>query len=268
MIHLMRNELVKNGVDIRLRTRADKIVIKDGCVSGVVAGGQLIPCRAALSNGNLKKTILELAGEQHFAPEFIEEVKKVRINNSSCQVYMGIRKGEEIENIGDLFFTSTADKFDSDKLMARQPITSRTYSFYYPYTRPGWDRYAIVSSTNALHEDWADLSVDEYQAAKEWLIEDTFKALEKYIPDVRTKVDYVTAATPKTFERYTMHIGGSSFGTKFEGLGPSMYLSEKLPGLYHTGSVAIIMSGWLGAANYGAIVTNNIDQYLYSKEEA
>ena len=33
-------------------------------------------------------------------------------------------------------------------------------------------------------------------------------------------------------------------------------------GLYHAGSVGIIMSGWLGAMNYGVIVANEVDSQL------
>jgi hypothetical protein len=33
-------------------------------------------------------------------------------------------------------------------------------------------------------------------------------------------------------------------------------------GLFHSGSVGIIMSGWLGAMNYGVIVANEVDKYL------
>jgi hypothetical protein len=35
-----------------------------------------------------------------------------------------------------------------------------------------------------------------------------------------------------------------------------------LGGLYHAGSVGIIMSGWLGAMNYGVIVANEVENYL------
>jgi hypothetical protein len=43
-----------------------------------------------------------------------------------------------------------------------------------------------------------------------------------------------------------------------------MKLSEQVEGLYHAGSVGIIMSGWLGAANYGAITANQVDGRLHS----
>ena len=58
------------------------------------------------------------------------------------------------------------------------------------------------------------------------------------------------------------HHEGASFGTKFEGLPVSQALPSQITGLYHAGSVGIIMSGWLGAINYGVIVSNEVDQLL------
>lgn len=59
-------------------------------------------------------------------------------------------------------------------------------------------------------------------------------------------------------QRYVRHRDGTSFGTKFEGLKISMELPEKVRGLYHAGSVGIIMSGWLGTINYGVITANKM----------
>ena len=87
-------------------------------------------------------------------------------------------------------------------------------------------------------------------------------AITKYVPDIRHKLDHVEASTPRTFQHYTRHIAGASFGTKFEGLAVSRGIPEQIAGLYHAGSVGIIMSGWLGAMNYGVIVSNDVDAYL------
>ena len=148
--------------------------------------------------------------------------------------------------------------------MDSRDITSRTFSFYYPKTRPTKKkrRHAIVSSTNANFEDWANLSEEDYEASKKDLVETTLDALDKYVPGIRDKVDRAEAATPMTFQHYTKHLSGASFGTKFEGLAVSRALPEQVPGLYHAGSVGIIMSGWLGAINYGVIVANDVDQRL------
>ena len=160
-----------------------------------------------------------------------------------------------------MLFSSTAPLFRTDALLSRN-ITSRTYSFYYPRTRPGTDRSMIVSSTNARFEDLSTLDDQAYAASKQDLIDTTLAALEKYIPDVRSRLCYVEASTPRTFEHYTRHQRGASFGTKFEGLAVSRALPEQVRGLYHAGSVGIIMSGWLGAVNYGVIVSNEVDSYL------
>ena len=260
-IEKMQAELIKNHVDIRTRCTVEKIVVEDKKVVGVVANGKTIKCKSVVSNGNLKSTVHKFVGDEYFSESFIKKAREVRLNNSSCQVYMGIRKGEKIDYIGDLLFTSVAEKFDSVKLRSKN-VTSRTFSIYYPETRPGSDMYSIVSSTNANYEDWANLSQEEYRASKKELIESTLDALGKYIPGVRAKIDWTEAATPKTFQRYTLHECGASFGTKFEGLKISMGLPEEIHGLFHTGSVGIIMSGWLGAANYGVIVANNVDKFL------
>ena len=42
----------------------------------------------------------------------------------------------------------------------------------------------------------------------------------------------------------------------------SRALPQQIGGLYHAGSVGIIMSGWLGAANYGVIQAAKVDEYL------
>ncbi|MEO0650465.1 MAG: phytoene dehydrogenase, partial [Planctomycetota bacterium] len=69
------------------------------------------------------------------------------------------------------------------------------------------------------------------------------------------------------FAFYTEHPTGTSFGTKFEGLEVSAALSDQIRGLFHAGSVGIIMSGWLGSANYGAIQANKVDAFLHSLAE-
>ncbi|MCM8530120.1 MAG: phytoene dehydrogenase, partial [Lentisphaeraceae bacterium] len=143
-------------------------------------------------------------------------------------------------------------------------ISSRTYSVYYPEMRPEKNRYTIVASINSKYDDWAHLSDEEYQAAKDKMIDETIESLEKYIPGIRDKIHYLEAATPRTVEYYTLSYKGTSFGTKFDGLKISQAIPEHVKGLYHAGSVGIIMSGWLGAANYGVIVSNSADKYLCS----
>ncbi|MFO0788073.1 MAG: FAD-dependent oxidoreductase [Pirellulales bacterium] len=299
-IGLIEQELRKNNVDICIKADVTRIDCAGGSVRAVEVGlagverqrpprradvdagapgarlqldpshptrggkkTRTIRCDAVVSNANLNATIFSLVGEQYFDKSFVDDARAVRLNNSSTQVYMALKPDDLIdESTGDLLFSSTAPLFRTELLLSRD-ITSRTYSFYYPRTRPqGRPRCLIVSSTNANYDDWAKLSEEEYEASKQDLIETTLDALDKYVPDVRNRLAHVEASTPVTFKHYTQHVAGASFGTKFEGLAVSRALPQQITGLYHAGSVGIIMSGWLGAMNYGVIVANEVDAQL------
>ena len=162
---------------------------------------------------------------------------------------------------GDILFTSRSPRLDLEDNL-RRDTKSMCFSVYYPGIRPGHGRYSVVASLGARHEDWAGLSPADYEAGKKQLIEHVLDHLDPYVPGIRDKIDYAEAATPVTFARYTGHWHGATFGTKFEGLKISETLPKAIPGAFHTGSCAIIMSGWLGAANYGAIVANQVEAFL------
>ena len=263
LIERMSKAMVESGVDVRIRSNVERVNVRRGRVESVDVGGRTIKAGAVVSNANLLATIFRLVGEEQFDRKFAEDAREVRLNNSSTQVYMALGPDDRIdEATGDLLFSSTAPRFQTDLLLSRD-ITSRTFSFYYPHTRPhGRPRCLIVSSTNARYEDWNDLNDEDYEESKRDLVETTLDSLDKYVPNIRERVVHAEAATPRTFEHYTRHIGGASFGTKFEGLPVSRSLPEQVRGLYHAGSVGIIMSGWLGAINYGVIVANDVDSLL------
>jgi phytoene dehydrogenase-like protein len=129
LIRKMKQELLSNGVDIRTHCLVDKILVEEKKVTGVRVNGKQIQCRSVLSNSNLLSTIHSMVGDEHFTPEFLEETGKVRLNSSSCQVYIGLKKGESIDYVGDLLFTSEADQFDTAAILSKN-VTSRSFSFY------------------------------------------------------------------------------------------------------------------------------------------
>lgn len=263
LVKSMEKVMKSNGVDVRINCDVNKINVGRKGVESVEVNGRTIKTDAVVSNANLRSTIFNLVGEDKFDGGFVDQAKEVRLNNSSTQVYMAMHPDDTVpRETGDLLFSSTADRFQTDLLLSRD-VTSRTFSFYYPDTRPETkDRTLIVSSTNANYSDWADLPEDQYEASKEDLVETTLDALEKYVPNCRERIVHAEAATPKTFEHYTKHNAGASFGTKFEGLEVSRTLPQQISGLYHAGSCGIIMSGWLGTINYGVIVANDVINQL------
>lgn len=270
LVRSMRAELLRHGVELFHDAPVERILVdeRDQRVTGVLVGGREVRANVVISNANLLSTVQRLVGEEHFSGDFVHAARAVRLNTASCQVYLGMRASKGLPWITDLLMDSTAPTFESESLRDF-PGHSRTFSFYYPSVRPeGPARHSIVASLNARYEEWAQLDQAGYEAKKAQLAEHTLTALERHLPDARDRVEHVEVATPRTFAFYTGHPSGTSFGTKFEGLDVSQRLPEQIAGLFHAGSVGIIMSGWLGAANYGAIVANRADALLHSLMQA
>lgn len=263
LIGMMTEELEKNGVTICTKAKVNKVIVEKGKVRGVKVNGRTITAKAVVSNSGITNTIHNLSDRSYFSDEFLEQADKIRVNNSSSQVYFGIKEGESIPDVGDLLFTSTSPEFSSEELLDSK-TKSKTFSIYYPKTRPGLNRYTIVASMNSRYEDWASLDSEKYLVAKDEMIARSLKDLQRYLPGIESKIDWTEAATPRTFNEYTLHTRGTSFGTKFEGLDLSRNIFKEVSGLFHVGSVGIIMSGWLGAINYGVIVSNDVDAYVRS----
>jgi phytoene dehydrogenase-like protein len=263
LIRMMTDELSKNGVTICTGAKVDAIIVENKKVRGIVTEGKTISARAVVSNSGITNTIFDLVGRDAFSDDFLAKADTIRVNNSSCQVYFGIKKDSTLEDKGDLLFTSASPYFDSDELLDMH-TRSKTFSIYYPKTRPGHDRYTIVASMNSRFDDWSGMDLPTYKEEKKQLVARTLVDLERYFPGVHDKLDWVEAATPRTFKRYTLHTCGTSFGTKFEGLDISRSIYKEIAGLFHVGSVGIIMSGWLGAINYGVIVSNDVDAFIRS----
>ncbi len=254
-------ELERKGVRILTNTRVQQIVVENGRAVGIATGENTVRAKAVIANANLRRTIQELLPTAEKPERLARQAGNLQLSTSISQVYIGIREEEDLPEIGDIIFHSTAPEFSPKTYLAHPPV-SRSLSIYYPRSRPGHNRFSIVASMGARYEDWAGLPPEEYRQTKQSLINDTLDVLEKYDPAIRAKADHLEAATPLTFERYTLHPGGATFGTKFPGARLSEDLPRTIPGLYHTGSVGIIMSGWLGAANYGVIVANRVIEYL------
>lgn len=270
----MVHELQQNGVELRKNVRVERILVvrRSGrvAIEGVEAQSlnsgrrppaRRISARAVVSNASLHATVNKLVGRDHFGGEFLRELDAVRLNNTSCQVYLGMRPGERLpKELGEILFYSENPEFSTGSL-ADIHGTNRSFSFYHPGTRPtsGASRCAIVASMNARWEEWNSLDEDSYRREKRDLEARTVADLEKLVPGLTEAIEHVESATPRTIFRYTLHPGGTTFGTKYEGIAVSRGLPEAVEGLFHAGSVGIIMSGWLGTMNYGVLVARRLE---------
>ncbi len=67
----------KHGGTVRLSCPTERIVIEDGRAKGIVVGGKVIEADRVVSNADIKATVLELAGAEHFPREYVERVQNL-----------------------------------------------------------------------------------------------------------------------------------------------------------------------------------------------
>ena len=128
LVKSMEKVMKENGVDIRINCGVDKINVGTKGVESVEVNGRTIKTDAVVSNANLRSTIFKMVGEDKFDSKFMDAAKEVRLNNSSTQVYMAMHPDDTVpRETGDLLFSSTAERFQTDLLLSRD-ITSRTFS--------------------------------------------------------------------------------------------------------------------------------------------
>lgn len=63
-----------NGGTFLPKTRTDRIIVEDGRAVGIVTPAGEFRARAVISNAGIQPTVLKLAGEQHFPPEYARYV--------------------------------------------------------------------------------------------------------------------------------------------------------------------------------------------------
>src|SRR5256885_5792518 len=83
LIELMHADLLKSGVDVRIKCDAQRIHAEHGRVMGVTINGRFIKCQSVVSNSNLKFTVFGLVGEEQFDRRFVDDARAVRLHNSS-----------------------------------------------------------------------------------------------------------------------------------------------------------------------------------------
>lgn len=67
----------KHGGTVRLGCPVERIVIEDGRAKGIVIGDEVVEADRVVSNADIKTTVRELVGAEHFPREYVERVRSL-----------------------------------------------------------------------------------------------------------------------------------------------------------------------------------------------
>jgi phytoene dehydrogenase-like protein len=227
------------GGAVRLRTRATRIVELGGRVTGVVLdsrhlGPVAVRTPLVVSAADLKRTVLELVGPEHFPAAFVERVRSFEMPLPLFVVYLGLDVPPSwlpYGNVNRWLF----DDYDFDAAYARAARGElETQPFIYVATASKKDpdnrRIAPPGHTNLqvmtiVPADPAFWGVDEaqvrdgsyarsegYRWVKSEVTRRVLAQAERLIPGLAAHVVFQESATPLTHTRFTGSTGGTSYG--------------------------------------------------------
>ncbi len=227
------------GGEVRTRAPVKRVRVERSRALGVVLErtGQEIDAPIIVSNADLKRTVLELVGEDHFSASVVERVRAFRMSLPLFAVYVGLdvdlaAQGfsntnhwlwgttdlegiyEQIEN-GELpeknlaYITVTSLRDPENRHLAPPGHTNLQVTTLVPPDYGVWNVAVGPAAGGRYHHDEA------YRRRKANLMEALLETAETVLPDLRRHVAWKEAATPVTQERFTHSTGGTSYGIEY-----------------------------------------------------
>lgn len=277
-----------NGGALFTSARVERILVEGGRAAGVrMADGRELRAPVVVSNADLKRTFLQMIGEEHLSGEAVGRVRGYRMALPAFCVYLGL----DIDLRGRVPNTNywMADTFDVERLYAEcyeGRVPDEVFAFVTaasvkdPYTETiaprGCSNVQVITIVPPGYEVWGLAQGPaageryrrnpEYRGIKERLTDRLVEAAERVLPEIKGHIVWKEAATPITQERFTLSTGGTSYGIELacDQFGPNRPSPKtEIPGLYLAGASTVyahgiggVMRGGIGCA--GAILGRNL----------
>lgn len=283
-----------HGSEVRTKAQVSRILVDGGRVTGVeLQNGETVLAPVVVSTADLKKTVFELVGPQHFRPRKVRRVREGRMCLPWFNAYIGLDVDlkDRIPNT-DYFSFPTWDSFEDvwtmlsrrgtrtdswlDDLARRLPAYIHTSNVKDPdnprYAPPGHTALEVMAPITGDHAAWG-LSQppgthddyrrnSQYLELKEHLTDVMVQRLEEAIPGTKEHVVFREAGTPITQERYTLPTEGSAYGLElstdqFAQFGRYGVRTE-IPGLFLAGASCTWGPGVEGVMHSGVYAASAV----------
>jgi phytoene dehydrogenase-like protein len=274
-----------HGGEVRTKAPVARVRVEEGRVAGVelARDGRRIDAPVVVSNADLKRTVLELVGADHFRPATVERVREFRMSLPLFTLYLGLDVDLRERGVPNanwwIWPTTDLEGLYAEVEAGTMPDPPVAYVACASLKDPESPHLAPRGHTNLqimtlVPHDYALWHVErgpaeggryhrdpEYRRRKAALAERLLGVAEQVIPDLAGHVDWQETATPVTQERFTHSTGGTSYGIEFacDQMGPMRLGPEtEIPGLYLCGASTPSGHGIGGVMRSGVIAAGAV----------
>jgi phytoene dehydrogenase-like protein len=219
---------------VMLETEAEKIVMKNGAVNGVIlADGNYLKARAIISNASVPATMKMLSqntGPSKFSSEsrdYLDKLDTYKPSLSSFIVWLGLN--QEVHNKIKGYEIWIDRDYDPEKAyegcLACDPhkaglLVTLYDNAYSGYSKPGTSTVVVMMLSG--YEPWKRFEDDyfanrkeAYYKKKEHITKALIEETEKWvIPGLGSMIEVIDAATPLTNISYTGNPEGAIYGNE------------------------------------------------------
>jgi len=219
----------KNGGEIKLNTRVEKILTRDHAAYGVrTADGAEYRGRAVISNANAVDTFTRMVDEKEFLKDLLVHMDKLSVSYSTFLVWLGL-KADLVRKVGltesEIFYHTGYDiEAEYKTVMAGglpdDPDFGLTvYDNLYPGCSPKGKNTLNIIATQGF-DYWKKFETDYFYGNKDAYTKEKMRLADVLIdkvektllPGLRKAIEVIEVATPLTNVRFTSNPRGAIYG--------------------------------------------------------
>ncbi len=278
----------RHGGKILLLTKVERIAVSDGKVTGVELnsrhlGKRFIQAPVVVSDADLKRTIIDLVGAEHFRSKTVDRTRRFAMAPALGILYLGINRDLKAEHHPrtNYLINPGYDCEPGYAAAARGEFPQQTYAFatIASLKDPDNTRVAPRGITNLQlmsivpsdpmawgvnPEEVASRNYrrsEGYRHHKLMYARSLIASAERVFPGVSNQIAYEEVATPLTQSRYTLSTNGTSYGIAAT---PDQFLLRRpgakteIAGLYLCGASCRTGHGIMGVALSGLMAAAEV----------
>ncbi len=244
--NLLAKAVEENDGKVLTKRLVEKILVEDGEVVGVVADDEFFEASVVVVNSNVKN-LLKMVDSRWLPKDFVEQVEKLRPSVTAFMVYLGVD--------ADLSHYTPLTKFVDEGIGI--VINSNLDPSLAPKGKSSVSIITLLPPK--AYDEFEKCSTPEYLEKKKAFAQKLVEKAAKAIPELRERVEVMDAATPKTFERYTLNPKGAIYAFDQSMNAPKRpYFKTPVKGLYLVGASTFPGAGIEAVTISGVIAANDI----------
>jgi all-trans-retinol 13,14-reductase len=217
-----------HGGAVKLKTRVDKILMKDHEAYGVKCeDGSEYKAKVVVSNSNAFDTFLKMMDEKDYLKDYLAKFGTYSVSLSSFQIFLGLKKnlvGELGIDDSEIFYSPGYDGDKAYQELLDADVENSGWGImlydnvYKGYSPEGKNTVNIMILQGYGHwekyeSDYWKGNKKEYRAEKERMADILIKKVEEMIlPGLSDAIEIKEIGTPLTNVRYTGNYRGAIYG--------------------------------------------------------